>query len=111
MRRTTGVTGLVVLVLTGCTGGSPPRPAGPPATEPAIDPSTGSSRRPAPSEPGSDGSLDGRSITLASALQPFDSCGALLQYFKREALRQVGPYGLGGGYGIEGFARRAGGDV
>ena len=38
-------------------------------------------------------------VTLAAALTPFDSCDALLDHLRTEALDRVGPYGLdGGGY-------------
>ena len=58
-----------------------------PQSEPAATPG---SDRPAPD------TIDGEEIVLASALQPFDSCAGLLDYFKTEALKVVGPYGLDG---------------
>ncbi len=33
----------------------------------------------------------------AARLEPFDTCDALLEHFRAEALARVGPYGLGGG--------------
>ncbi len=38
-------------------------------------------------------------LVLASALQPFDDCDGLLAWYRDNALEQVGPYGLDGGYG------------
>ena len=35
-------------------------------------------------------------VTLAAALTPFDSCDALLDHLRTEALDRVGPYGLDG---------------
>ena len=42
------------------------------------------------------GTFDPSSVRFVAALQRFDSCDALLGYFKAEALARVGPYGLGG---------------
>jgi uncharacterized secreted protein with C-terminal beta-propeller domain len=43
------------------------------------------------------GTFDPSSVRFVAALQRFDTCDALLTYFKSEALSRVGPYGLGGG--------------
>ena len=43
-------------------------------------------------------------IELIAALEPFNDCDALLQYFKDEALERVGPYGLEGMGGYVAFA-------
>ena len=55
----------------------------------------------APSDPESPPAPD--DIVLTAALTPFDGCDDLLEYFKREGLERVGPYGLGGTmmYGAE----------
>lgn len=52
-----------------------------------------------------DGGLDGGpagDLVLASSLQPFGDCDALLEYYQEAALDLVGPYGLGGGFGYAG---------
>jgi len=49
--------------------------------------------RPQTAGPGPD--LD---VQLVAALQPFSACDDFLDHVKREALEQVTPYGLGGGY-------------
>ena len=41
--------------------------------------------------------FDPGSVRFVAALQRFDSCTALLDHFRTEALARVGPYGLGGG--------------
>jgi len=56
-------------------------PAAPPAATPAAGPDDGD-------------------LVLAAALQPFDDCDGLLAWYRDNALEQVGPYGLDGGYGI-----------
>ncbi|MFH1331325.1 MAG: beta-propeller domain-containing protein [Actinomycetota bacterium] len=43
------------------------------------------------------GTFDPGSVRFVAALQRFDSCDALLGYFRTEALARVGPYGLSGG--------------
>ena len=51
---------------------------------------------PDPSGRGAAGEPDDE-IVLAAALQQFDDCDQLLQYFREAALERVGPYGLDGG--------------
>lgn len=41
--------------------------------------------------------FDPGSVRFVAALQRFDTCDALLDYFRTEALARVGPYGLAGG--------------
>ena len=41
--------------------------------------------------------FDPSSISFAASLELFDSCDAVLQHFKSEALARVGPYGLNAG--------------
>ncbi|MBN2113919.1 MAG: beta-propeller domain-containing protein [Acidimicrobiia bacterium] len=43
------------------------------------------------------GTFDPGTVRFEAALQRFDSCDALLDYFRTEALARVGPYGLSGG--------------
>ena len=79
----------LALLLAACTGDATPDPG--PTGAATQAPATEGARA-------SEGpTLDGEQIVLASALQPFDSCDGLLDYFKREALKVVGPYGLDGG--------------
>ncbi len=44
--------------------------------------------------------LGGREVVLAAALEPFAACDDLLAYFQRQALEQVGPWGLPGAGGF-----------
>ena len=46
--------------------------------------------------PGGRTSLGGRDVVMVAALEPFGACDELLAYFQRQALQQVGPYGLPG---------------
>jgi len=53
----------------------------------------------APVPPVAAGPGDG-DLVLAAALRPFDDCDGLLAWYRDNALEQVGPFGLDGGYGI-----------
>ena len=44
----------------------------------------------------SQGPTGERAFAATAALQPFDSCNDFLDYVKKHAIEQVGPYGLGG---------------
>lgn len=46
----------------------------------------------------------------ASLIERFDGCADLLTYYQANALEQVGPYGLGGGYGYAGDDMAMAGD-
>ena len=79
---------LLTLVLGACTAPAQPQPG-----------------EPNQAAPGDPINLDNDDIVLASSLEPFTACDDLLDYFKTEALKIVGPYGLPG-QGGETFATR-----
>jgi uncharacterized secreted protein with C-terminal beta-propeller domain len=87
MRRTIiAVVAVLGLIATACT-------AIPAATNTTTDTSTTTTSIP---PPGGTGIKTGLEIFAAPALQPFDSCGAFLDYVKGQAIELVGPYGLPG---------------
>ncbi len=56
-------------------------------------------------DPGGTTDTSGPPGVFAAALETFDSCDELLDYYITHALDLVGPYGLGGGYGPVYFER------
>ena len=74
MQRNRIIVAGVALALAACTNGGPGAQDGPATLEPDD-------------------------IVLASALQPFDACDDLLDYFQQHALEVVGPWGLPGSGG------------
>jgi uncharacterized secreted protein with C-terminal beta-propeller domain len=90
MRRFAGLILGLALVAAACDGGGE-----------AVSTTVGATTRP---PPGSGVQavaerFDPGSIQFVAALERFDGCDAVLDYFKTEALARVGPYGLGDGGG------------
>ncbi len=100
MRRSLALASILSMVLLACSpSGSDTSDPNPPVDEP----------NPAPSV--TDGSGNQVDLTrppelLPAALRPVDDCDALLDYFIEQALEQVGPWGLGGGHGVDFLAGR-----
>jgi hypothetical protein len=94
MLRRTIVFAFLALVVAGCSGGA----VGPNSTAPGTSGATTSTASVGGSGSDAAGAVfDPGSVHFVAALERFDSCSALLDYFHSEALARVGPYGLGGG--------------
>src|SRR5688500_2879671 len=85
---------LAALALAGCsTTVTPVSRTEAPAPTPSPSASAAPSPRPTPSASPRAAKVRAQAVSKASLL-PFTSCGDLLTRVKREALTQVGPYGL-----------------